>query len=107
MVQPAGGDSRFAYMEAISAGNVGEIATRGHRLEIHREIRVGHLRFKDALQAVASDKLGSKTVKVKFVLRRIERRKKRNALNVVPVVMRHQNFGFNVLIGVLIGRRRR
>ena len=53
MIQPAGGDARFPYAKAVSAGNFGEIALRGHRLEVHREIRMRHLRLKNALQAVA------------------------------------------------------
>src|SRR5690242_5433092 len=54
-----------------------------------------HLRFKNALQAALSQGFRAKTVKVKFVASFIERSEKRNALNVVPVVVRHKNVSFN------------
>src|SRR5438445_11422486 len=98
MVEPASSHAIFSDSKAIPAGNVSEIANCRHCLEVHREIGMGHLRFKDALQAVTSDKFRSKTIEVKFILRRIKRGKEGNALNMVPVVMRNEDFGLNLLI---------
>ena len=71
MIEPAGSDSRFSYAKAVAAGHVGEIENRGHSLQVHREIGMGHLRLEDTFQALAAEKFRSKTVKVKFVLRGI------------------------------------
>ena len=98
MVEPASADTIFSDSKAIPAGDVSEIANCRHRLEVHWEVRMGHLRFKDALQAVTSDKFGSKTVEAKFILWRIERCKEWNALNMVPVVMCHEDGRVNRLI---------
>ena len=78
---------RFADRKTISPGYFREIACRGHGVKIDREVGMGHLRLEDALQAVAAQEFRSKTVKVKSILCRIKRRKERNALNVVPVVV--------------------
>ena len=63
---------------------------------------MGHLRLEDALQAVAAQEFRSKTVKVKSILCRIKRRKERDALNVVPVVMGYEDMRVH---GLVRGRR--
>ncbi|MCU1342967.1 MAG: hypothetical protein JWN92_2390 [Candidatus Acidoferrum typicum] len=50
-----------------------------------------HLCLKHALQTVASEILRTKTIEMQTVLLRVERGKKRNSLNVIPVIVGHKN----------------
>ena len=87
MVQPARGHLCGANLVLVAVAHLGKFARRRHRGNVHREIRMGHLRFEDLFQAVRPEEPRAKTVKVEAVALRIERRKKRNPLDVVPVVV--------------------
>ena len=102
MVQPAGRDARARHLEMIAAADFRKFALGAHGVQVDWKIRIGHLRFKDTLQAARSQVLGPETVKMKAILFRIQRRKKRNALDVVPVVVRHENVRL-VLFRLLCG----
>ena len=84
MIQPASGDARIPKLKSIATGHFCELAACGHRTQIHREVWVRHLRLENALQAVVAQEFGPKTVEVKLISRRIEGRKKRNALDYDP-----------------------
>ena len=91
MVQPARGDFVFADGERFTSVHFVEFAFRGHHRHVHRKIRYGHLRFEHLLQAVGSQEFRAEAVKLKFVLLHVERRKKRDSLNMIPVVMGDQD----------------
>src|SRR5260370_34234362 len=100
MIQPAQRDFIFANGEYVSAGHFLEFSFRIHRRQVHRKIRQRHLRFKDLLQAVASEKFRAKTIELKLVVFGVERREERYALNVIPVIMRHENVRLSASAGV-------
>ncbi len=91
MVQPARRHTRARHADRVSPAHFGKVAFGAHRRQVHRKIGIRHLRFKDALQAAGAEILGPETVKVKAVMFRVQGRKKRDALNVVPVVVGHEN----------------
>src|SRR5579872_677606 len=87
MIEPARHDARIANREGIAAGDFAELALRRHGAQIHREVRVSHLRLEDALQAVAAEEIGPEAIEVKGVLRGVKRSKKRDALNMIPMIV--------------------
>ena len=95
MIQPARGHARSMNLELLTAADFAEFATRGKHAQVHGEIRTSHLRFQDLAQAIAPKIFRFETVKVKAVLLLEERMKERNSLNVIPVIMRHQDVRVN------------
>src|SRR5712671_7144217 len=93
MVQPFRRYLVFTDREGIAAGQFLEFASSAHGREVYREVRHSHLRFKDLFQAVATQKSGAEAVKVELIIFDIQGRKKWNSLNVVPVIMGHENVG--------------
>src|SRR5579859_1974887 len=86
MVQPHGLDEaviewNFAFLDAI------ELAVGRHLIHIYRKIGIGHLLFNGSLQTPGA--VGGMKEKMTFAVR-IERREKRNALDMVPVEMREK-----------------
>src|SRR5579883_833380 len=99
MIEPASGHARFADRETIAPSNIGEFAICGHSMEVDREVGMSHLRFENALEAILPDEFRSETVKMKLVVRRIQGREKGDALNVVPMVVGHEDVGLNGFFG--------
>src|ERR1700730_14081987 len=95
VMQPACLYTRAGDFNLISAADFGEVASRRHGADIDGKIGMRHLRLKNALQAIASEILGPETIELQTVLLRIEWRKERNSLNVIPVVVRHKNVRFH------------
>jgi len=91
MMQPARRYLRARHANLVPAAHFGKFPLRAHRVQVHREIRIRHLRFKHALQAARAQILRPETVKMEAVLFRVQGREKRDALDVIPVIVRHKN----------------
>src|SRR3984893_11512490 len=94
VVERSDRDARVPQSKLVAAGYLGEFTASRHIAEIHGKIRPRHLRLEHPLQAIVPHKLRAKAVKSELVARRIQRRKKWNPLDMVPVVMRDKNIGF-------------
>src|SRR6516225_9733771 len=90
MVQPARGDFVFADGERFSSVQFVKFPFRAHHRHVHRKVRYGHLRLEHLLQAVAAQEFRAEAIKLKFVVLDVERRKKRDSLNMIPVIMSDQ-----------------
>ena len=66
-----------------------------------REIGTRDLSFKSFAQALGPEIFRLKTVKVKTVLRLVKRMEEWNALDVIPVVVSHQDMRVNSVLGGL------
>ena len=93
VVEPASDDTGAIDDEFIVARNFGELAGSRHGAQVHGKVGVGHLRLKDSLQAVAAEEFRTKAIKVEAILRRVQRGKEGNALDVVPVVVANEDVG--------------
>ncbi len=97
MIQFTRGDGVFTDLEDVAAFDFLEFSLGAHGGEIDGEIRKRHLRFKNLLETVASEKFGAKAIEVKFVGFRVERREKGNSLDVIPVVVRDEDVRFRAV----------
>ena len=96
MIDVAGGDFVFAYREGIPSADFHEFLFCGHGGHVHGEIGSRHLRFKYLFQAVAAEVFGTKAVKMKGIIFGVEWREKRDALDVIPVIVSYQNVRFRI-----------
>ena len=90
-----GGNLRAVDVPGLAAGDFVKFASRAHHGHIDRKIWAGELGFKNLLQAMWTQIFGLKAVKMKTILGLEKGTEKRNALNVIPVVVRDQDVGFN------------
>src|SRR5271163_4750978 len=90
MIQITRGDVRAVNLKCFRVGHLAKIARRGHHGYVHWKIRAGELGREDLLEAVRSQIFGLEAVKMEAVLRFEEGMEERDALNVVPMIMRHQ-----------------
>ncbi len=91
MVQPRGGNLRSANFPLLSRSYFVKRPPRRHRAHVHGKIRARKLRFQHFPKAVRTQIFRLKAVEVEFVLRFKKRSKERQALNVIPVVVRHKD----------------
>jgi len=94
VIQPARGNFVFPDAKRVAAVHFLELALGVHCRHVHREIRQRHLRFENLLQAVAAQKFRTETIKVKVIIFGVQRREKWDSLDVVPVIVGHQNMRF-------------
>jgi len=87
MVEPLGLHGTAFQLSAAFVDGA-ELAVRGHVTHVDREIWVGHLLFKRLLQAACA---AGRVEDKRAVAVVIERREKRDSLNVVPVKVRKKN----------------
>src|SRR5579884_1245721 len=91
MVEPFGFHSAMVKLHAAFI-NVGELPVRRHLTHVHGKIRIGHLLFQGLLRAApAAGRVENKRI---FAVA-IKRRKKRNALDMVPVKVGKKNMRGN------------
>src|SRR5580704_2492913 len=95
MVQESGGNLGAVDFPFVAAAKLMKFASRRHHTYFHRKVRAGELRFQDLTKTVRPQVFRLKTIKVETILRLEERVEEWNALDVVPVVMRHENVGFD------------
>lgn len=62
-----------------------------HQGKIDWKVRTRELCFEHLAKAVAPQIFGLEAVKMKIILRQIEWTEKRNALNVIPMIVRDEN----------------
>ena len=91
MIEPSGSDTSALDFPFLAAGNFAEIAGRGHHANVDGKIRAGELGFENLAQTIAAKKFGLEAVKVKAVLGLEEGVEKRNALDVIPVIVGDEN----------------
>ena len=84
----------------LAPGYLAERSRRAHDAGVYWEVRAGQLRFEHLSKAVLPQEFGLKAVEVKFILCLEEGMKKRDTLNVIPMVMRDQNMRFDLVPGV-------
>ena len=87
MVEPHGLDGTAFKLGAAFVDST-ELAMRGHITHVDREIWVGHLLFKSLLQATGA---AGRVKNERALAIVIQRREKRDALDVVPVKVREKN----------------
>ena len=101
VVEPCGRYLRSFNVPLLAAGNLAEFAFGAHRGDVDRKIGLGELRFEHLAQAVWAEVLRLKAEEMKSIPRVEEGVEKRNTLNVIPVVVRHQHLCLNP--GVVAG----
>src|ERR1700683_898745 len=100
MIQPGATNLRSVHRPFIAAIDLVKLPSRRHHVYIDWKIRAGQLRFQHLTKAVRTEIFRLETVKVKAVLALEKRIEERNALYVVPVIMRHQNVCFDAVDAV-------
>jgi hypothetical protein len=100
MIQPARRHLVFTDVKAIAAIHFLKFAFGIHRRHVYWKIRQRHLRLKYLLQTVPAQVFRAETVKVKMIFFVIQRRKKRNSLDVIPVIMRYEDVRLRRLLRV-------
>src|ERR1700746_578649 len=91
MVQPPGNNLRSPNFPFLPGGYFVKRPTSCHRAYVHWKIRARQLSFEHFSKAVRAQIFRLKAVEVKFVLRFKKRSEEGKALNVVPVVVGHED----------------
>ena len=98
-----GGNFCAVDVPGLPARDFVKFANCAHHGHIDRKIRAGELRLKNLLQAVRAEIFGLKTIEMKAILRLEEGMKKRNALNMIPVVVSDEDVRFDALTALIGG----
>src|SRR5262245_26232636 len=87
MIQPTRGDFVFSNLETLAAFHFAKLSARGDLEKIDRKVWQCHLRLEYQPERVPPEQFRAKTVELNLVVLPVQGREKRQALNMVPVVM--------------------
>ena len=93
VVEPFRRDAGFTELNCVAAGNFRVLALAVENTDVHREIGSGHLGLQDAFQAVFAEIFGLKAEEVEMIALGNKGEEKRQALDVVPVIVGHEDDG--------------
>src|ERR1700733_9808747 len=95
MVQESGGNLSAVDFPFVAAADFMKFASRRHHADFYGEVWTCKLRFKHLSKSIGAEEFRMKTIKVEAVLRLEKRVEEGNPLDVIPMVMRDKNVGFD------------